>query len=189
MVLQHPHIKRSKRDRGRIGKDLSRNGFSLIELLIYISIFSVISAVFIGVLSHATLGWTRSKVESEVQQNLRFAMEDIARTAQQATAVSSPSVGSSASALTAVVGGQNIQYSLSGTVLQKQTDANPVENITTDAVKVTYLNFKTLQNTSLSNAGIQATSTQFAMTVEYNSTNEQYIYVKHATSTAMLKNK
>lgn len=164
-------------------------GFSLVELLIYVSIFSVISAIFIGVLFHATLGWTRSKVESEVQQNLRFAMEDIARTAQQATAISSPSVGSSANALTAVVGGQNVQYSLSGTALQKQVGANPAENITTDKVKVTYLSFKTLQNTALSNTSVQATTTQFAMTVEYNSTNNQYIYVENATSTAMLKNK
>lgn len=188
MVLQHSHVERSKCDRGGVNKG-SHNGFSLIELLIYISIFSVISAIFIGVLSHATLGWTRSKVESEVQQNLRFAMEDIARTAQQATAISSPSVGSSSSALTAVVGGQNIQYSLSGTTLQKQTGANPVENITTDKVKVTYLKFTTLQNTSLSNTGVQATSTQFAMTVEYNSDNAQFLYTKHATSTATLKNK
>ncbi|MBI5912999.1 prepilin-type N-terminal cleavage/methylation domain-containing protein [Candidatus Azambacteria bacterium] len=167
----------------------SQKGFSLVELLIYISIFSVISAIFIGVLSHATLGWTRSKVESEVQQNLRFAMEDIARTAQKATSISSPSVGSSASALTAVVGGQTIQYSLSGTVLQKQTGANPVENITTDKVKVTYLYFKTLQNTALSNTGVQATSTRFAMTVEYNSDNNQFFYTEHATSTATLKNR
>lgn len=164
-------------------------GFSLVELLIYVSIFSVISALFIGLLFHATLGWTRSKVESEVQQNLRFAMEDIARTSQQATAVSSPAVGSSANALSLVVGGQTVQYSLSGTTLQKQIGANPAENITTDIVKVTYLKFKTLQNTAPSNASVQATTTQFAMTVEYNSTNEQYIYVEHATSTAMLKNK
>ncbi len=183
MVLRHSHLEGSKRDRGRI------NGFSLIELLIYISIFSVISAIFIGVLSHATLGWTRSKVESEVQQNLRFAMEDIARTAQQATSISSPSVGSSATSLTAVVGGQNVQYSLSGTTLQKQVAANPIQNITTDKVKVTYLNFKTLQNTSLSNTSVQATSTQFAITVEYNSDNSQFLYTEHATSTATLKNK
>jgi len=183
MVLQHSHIKGIKRDRSGV------DGFSLIELLIYISIFSVISAIFIGVLSHATLGWTRSKVESEVQQNLRFAAEDIARTAQSATAISSPSVGSSASALAIVVNGQNVQYSLSGTVLQKQVGASPAENITTDKVKVTYLNFKTLQNTSLSNTGIQATSTQFAITVEYNSDNAQFLYTEHATSTATLKNK
>ncbi|MBI1755104.1 four helix bundle protein [Candidatus Azambacteria bacterium] len=172
-----------------LNSKFSPQGFSLVELIIYVGIFSVIAAIFVGVLFHANLGWTRSKVESEVQQNLRFAMEDIARTVQSATSITSPAVGSSASALTVVSGGLAVQYSLSSAVLQKQVGADPVQNLTTDKVNVTYLNFKTLQNTAVSNTSVQATSTQFGMTVAYNATNNQFTYVQSATSTATLKNK
>ncbi len=172
-----------------LNSKFSPQGFSLLELIVYIGIFAVISALFVGVLFHANLGWTRSNAQSEVQQNLRFAMEDISRTVQSATAITSPAIGAAASSLTAVSGGLLVQYSLAGTVLQKQVGANPVQSLTTDKVKVTYLNFKTIQNTASSNTAIQATSTQFAMTVEYNSTNSQFIYVENATTTATLKNK
>jgi len=163
------------------------HGVSLLELIIYVGLFAVISALFIGILFHTTLGWTRSKVESEVQQNLRFAMEDITRTVRSASTVGAPAVGASGSSLSVTTPLGTVTYSLSGTALEKQIGADPTQTLTTDKVNVTRLYFLTLQNTADSNTAVQATSTQFAMTVEYNSSNNQFEYVQHATSTATLK--
>ena len=55
MVLRHSHIKRSEHNRGRV------DGFSLIELIIYVAIFSVISAVFVAVLIQLSVGESLSK--------------------------------------------------------------------------------------------------------------------------------
>ncbi len=164
-------------------------GASLLELILYIGIFSVVSAMFVGIVFYASLGWTRANVESEVKQNLRFAMEDISRSVRQASSVASPAAGASANALSLAVGGQTVAYSLSGTTLQKQIGAGPAEALTTSDVKVTYLSFTTIQNTAASNAAVQATSTRFAMSVGYNSDSPQFDYTQHATSTATLQNK
>src|SRR3972149_3993859 len=179
MVLRHSHIKRSEHNRGRVG------GFSLIELIIYVAIFSVISAVFIAALIQLSVGESRYKGTTEVQQNLRSAMEAIAKSARDASRVTAPSPGNSGNVLTLIAkDGQTVQYATTSIgVLQKQVGANPPENITTDKVKVTVLNFTTLQNTAQSNSTVTATSTRFAITVEYDSTQAQFLYSQSATST------
>lgn len=164
------------------------SGFSLLELIIYIAIFAVISTAAVDMVLNLNLGWTKSKIESEVQQNLRFAMETIAQNVRGSSAVNAPAAGGSGNALTLVSGGQTIQFFLTGTALQKQTGASPAENITNDAVKVTYLNFRTLQNTAASNAIVVATTTEFALRVEYNSSEAQFFYAQNATSTERIRN-
>ena len=179
MVLRHSHIKRSEHNRGRVG------GFSLIELIIYVAIFSVISAVFIAALIQLSIGESRSKVTTEVQQNLRSAMESIAKSARDGSKVTAPAAGSSGNILAIIAkDGSTVQYATtSAGVLQKQVGSSPPENITTDKVRVTALNFTTLQNTALSNSAVTATSTRFTITVEYDSTQAQFLYSQSATST------
>ena len=163
-----------------------QSGFSLLELIIYTAIISTVSAVFIATLIQLNLGWNRSKTESEVQQNLRLVMENISQSVRSASSVIAPGAGSSGNTLQLKVDGQTIQYSLNGTALEKQTGANPAEAITTDAVRVTYLNFTTIQNTAVSNSTVAATSTQFALTIEYNSDSAQFQYAQSATTTEQI---
>lgn len=167
-------------------------GFSLLELIIYTAIISTVSAVFIAILIQLNLGWNRSKTGSEVQQNLRLAIENISQNARDASAITFPAPGTSATSTTMIVNGQTVQYfattTATSTILQKQIGTNPAEAITTDAVKVTYLNFQTIQNTAVSNSAIMATSTQFALTVEYNSDNAQFQYIQSATTTERVGN-
>lgn len=167
---------------------IHEKGFSILELIIYIAIFAVISTVAVDMTLSLNTGWTKSKVESEVQQNLRFAMETIAQNIQRANAVTVPPVSASGSSLMLTSDGQTIQFFLTGTTLQKQVGASPAENITSDKVKVTYLNFRTLQNTAASNATIVATTTEFAIRMEYNSSEAQFSYTQNATSTERLRN-
>src|SRR3972149_7590947 len=94
MVLRHSHIKRSEHDRARV------DGFSLIELIIYVAIFSVIWAVFVAALIQLSFGESRSKVTTEVQQNLRSAMESVAKSARDGSKVTAPVAGNSSNVLT-----------------------------------------------------------------------------------------
>lgn len=169
----------------------SQSGFSLLELIIYTAVISTVAAVFIGLLTQLNLGWSKSKTESEVQQNLRLAVENISQSARGASAITFPAPGASATSTTLIINGQTVQYSLNETILQKQTGSNPAENITTDAVKVTYLNFKTFENNATTTGNVitaTATSTQFALTVEYNSDNAQFQYTQSATTTEQIRN-
>lgn len=170
-------------------------GFSIIELIIYVAVLSVIAAVFVSSLSQISFGWTRSKVESEVQQNLRFAMENISQSARSASAITFPAPGSSGTSTTMIVNGEAVQYftatTATSTILQKKVGAGVAENITSDIVKVSYLNFKTFENNATTTGNVvkaTATTTQFAMTVEYNSDSAQFSYAQSATSTEQIRN-
>jgi len=171
------------------------SGFSIIELIIYVAVLSVIAAVFVSSLSQISFGWTRSKVESEVQQNLRFAMENISQSARIASAITFPAVGTSGTSTTMIVNGQTVQYfattTATSTILQKKVGADAAGNITSDIVKVSHLNFKTLENNATTTGNVvkaTATTTQFSMTIDYNSNSAQFSYSQSATSTEKLKN-
>src|SRR3989338_11666178 len=103
------------------------SGFSIIELIIYVAVLSVIAAVFVSSLSQISFGWTRSKVESEVQQNLRFAMENISQSARIASAITFQAAGTSGTSTTMTVNGQTVQYfattTATSTILQKKVGA------------------------------------------------------------------
>lgn len=162
-------------------------GFSLLELLIYMAIFSLVSLGLIGLISNLSKWWTRSQVESEVQQNLRYASNLILQDIKKASSVTLPTAGGSGGALDLNVSGQSYQYSLSGTTLQKKIGAGAWEDVTTSKVKVTDLDFYAFQTNAPSNAQVQATTTQFFIKVEYNSTAPEFSYSQSATSTAVLR--
>ncbi len=171
-------------------------GFSLLELIIYIAIISVISGVFVAILFNLSLSSTKSKTETEVQQNLRNAMQAISQTLRSAQNINTPTAGSSGNTFTAVVNGQNVQYSLGSTAsttsaLQRVTGTN-TDFITSDKVLVTYLNFTTIENSATTTSSVitaTATSTRYSITVKYNSTNAQFYYQQSATSTDIIGNR
>lgn len=151
------------------------------------AIFSLVSLGLINLISNLSKGWTRSQVESEVQQNLRYASNMILQDIKKASFVTLPTVGGSGSALDLNVSGQSYQYSLSGATLQKKVGAGAWEDVTTNKVKVTDLDFYTFQTSAPSNTQVQATTTQFYLKVEYNSTSPEFSYSQSATSTATLR--
>ena len=180
---------------GKSSLNASR-GFSLIELIIYIAIITVVSGVFVAIIFNLNLSSTKSKTETEVQQNLRNAMQAISQTIRSAQNINAPVVGASGSTLTAVVNGQNVQYSLgstaSSTAALKRVTGTNTDYITSDTVLVTYLNFTTLENSATTTGSAvtsTATSTQFGITVQYNSSSQQFFYRQSATSTEIVGNR
>lgn len=61
-----------------------RKGFSLIEILIYIVIVGVIAIVFVTFVIDITVSAQKSRVNQEVQQQLRFSMQRIIQEIQAA---------------------------------------------------------------------------------------------------------
>ena len=72
-------------------KDLSSSrGFSLLELLIYMAILSIMSVILSASFLSLTKGRAKSESRTEVNSNLRFAMERIVQDINAASAVSAP---------------------------------------------------------------------------------------------------
>jgi len=162
-------------------------GFSTIELLIYIAVFVFISVGLVDLITVLNTGWNRSRVETEVNQNLRYATNIISSDIKNADSVATPENGASGSTLDINVAGDSHKYFISGITLQKQVNTDTPVDITTDSVKVTELNFSTFVTQAESNASIYATTTQFYIKMEYNSDNQGFQYVQEATTTAALR--
>ncbi|MBI3671725.1 prepilin-type N-terminal cleavage/methylation domain-containing protein [Candidatus Azambacteria bacterium] len=165
----------------------AERGFSILELLLYMAIFTIISFGLVNMISTLNKGWTRSQVESEVQQSLRYAISAISNDIRKASFVSQPTAGSSGSLLDMNISGQSYKYFLTGAALQKQIGTNPAENITGNNVQVKNLVFYTVATPAQTNAQITATTTQFYIKVGYNSSNPEYSYDQSATSTVNLR--
>ncbi|MEK7452993.1 MAG: prepilin-type N-terminal cleavage/methylation domain-containing protein [Patescibacteria group bacterium] len=168
----------------------ANRGFSILELLIYMAIFSIISLALIDIIGALSRGWTRSQVEAEVQQNLRYAVNSISQDIKNASSVTTPDVNLSSNNLDLNLGGVSYKYFLTGLnppILQKQISLSAAENVTTDKVKVIDIKFYTFLNQASTNSQIQATTTQFFIKIGYNSNNPEFSYQQSATSTINLR--
>ncbi len=131
--------------------DLHRaKGFSLLELLIYIAILAIVTMVIVGVFLSLNRGRGEVETRSEVNSNLRFAIEKISqdlRAATSSAAIISPASTSTASnVLTIIVGADTISYATTtDNLLQRSVNGTP-ENITSDTVKIDSLSFTRLEN-------------------------------------------
>ncbi len=92
-----------------------KKGISLIELIIYIGIVGIILVVMIDLATNLVYSQSKNASFSEVQQNLRFTLERMSTSIENATAVtgSFPS-----NTLNLTVGGNQIIYRLNGSVLE-----------------------------------------------------------------------
>lgn len=157
----------------------NKRGFSLIELIIYIAILSVLS---LGV-SSAFLSFNRGKgqvaVRSEVNTNLRFAIEKITQDLNGASVVTIPATTALAtSTLSATVSGTNVTYCVLGGQLRRQVGGSCTaasEVITSPAVSVSTTTFSRIENT---NTVLGKTTVGIAvdLTIRYNGTNPDQQY-------------
>ena len=141
----------------------SQQGFSLLELLIYMAILAGFLVVIVNIFFMISTSSAREEARAEVQQNLRFAAQEIANEIRSATAVTVPASGASGNVLDITVGGVTSEYSVSGGVLRKTRGA-ATENITTGKVSVSTASpiFTRVDNT-----GAKPTI-QIILTISYN---------------------
>jgi len=159
------------------------HGFTLLELLIYVAILSVVGIfignTFISLAKGRIANDTRTIIDSE----LRFVAEKIKQDIKAATALTTPSSGNTATSLVITSGGSTITYDLSSDQIRRKVDAGSATPITSSNVKVNSITFENYQNQNASLVQI-IYSIKTTISATYNSTNpdRQYTLTKSFTT-------
>lgn len=151
-------------------------GFTLIELMVYLGILSIISVVLSLSFISLTRGRAQNESRTEVQSNARFAMDKITQDIQAASSVSLGSGGvstSSALVLTEPIG--TVQYSVSNGQLQRTVNSGAPDIITSTLVTANTLTFTRADNyNTVLNA--TTTSVQTQLKLQYVNTSGEAGY-------------
>lgn len=161
-------------------------GFSLLELLIYVAILSGLMVVVSD--SFISLSRARGQAEArnEVNAAIRFAAERIRQDLKGTSAVTTPILGTPATTLQATVSGTTILYdTLAGQLRRTEGAGSPVPVSGTN-VFVDTTTFTRLENY---NAPLNATTTaiQIAMTFRYNASSTDWTYADTLRTTVTLR--
>jgi len=161
------------------------NGFTLIELLLYISIVGsllITITLFFGLAAEARI---KSQSVSEVNDQAAAVMDYLTQTVRNATSITSPAAGASATALTIVVPTGSLSptiINLTGTTLQIKEGAAGAVALTNSKVQITSLTFKNLTKTGT--AGLVQIS--FTMIRTNAAGRNEYDFQKTFTTSAEL---
>jgi Tfp pilus assembly protein FimT len=163
-------------------------GFSLIELLIYVAILTIVIVLISNYFISLNRGRGKINARSEVDSNMRFSEKKLIQDIKAATAVSVPAyVGLSASTLQLTIPPDTILYDVSGGQLRRKINSQTPDWITsTSTVTVATPTFTRLENY---NPILNATTTtiQINLSMSYNSLSPDYKYSESATTTASLR--
>lgn len=145
-----------------------KRGFTLIEMLIAVSIFTVIAIAFIGILSVVTQVQVQSSSTAAVNQESQFLLQKLQYYIQTASIIDMPT-STSPSTLTFDVASSSLDPSYitlaSGTVYLQQSSGGALQALTSNRVKVTSLSFTRKSNPP----GHDAVSVSYTMI--YNTSN------------------
>ena len=162
-------------------------GVSLMELLIYIAILSVILLVISSAFISISKTGGSVDARTEVNSNTRFASNRIIQDIKSASAVSVPAVvGGTAATLELTVSGDTILYDISAGQLRRKVNTGTPEPVTSNLVTVSSPIFTRLENF---NSVFQATTTtvDINMTVTHVNTGSDYNYSSVINTTAALR--
>ena len=162
-----------------------KSGFTFLELLIYISILSVLTVVVSSTFISLSKGSGQSQAKSEVNSAIRFTSELLRQDLKNASAISVPSAPGSSSTLTLTRGGVTIIYDVSsGALRRKEGTASPV-NITNPNISAGTPTFTRVENTN-SVFSTTSVSVKVNMTFSYNSTSPDWAYYTSLQTTVDL---
>jgi prepilin-type N-terminal cleavage/methylation domain-containing protein len=102
----------------------NKNGFSLIEMMIVVTILGIIILGLVTFFTGGTRSWVTGQHQLEAQRNARLSMDQMVREIREADYIVDSSISSSIDFHTPFHG--NISYSLSGNDLKR--DSNTVIN-------------------------------------------------------------
>lgn len=160
-------------------------GFSLLELLIYITILSVLVVIISNTFISLSKGNGQSQAKSEVNFAIRFATELLRQDIKNASVISTPASVGTSSTLTLIRNGVTIVYDTSGGALRrKEGIASPV-NLTNSSISVNTPTFRRIENTNLV-FGVTNTTIQINMAFSYNSTSPDWAYTASLQTTVDL---
>jgi len=145
-----------------------QRGFSLLELLIYIGILSLMSVILAGAFVSLTRGRAQSTARSEVESNARFVLERITQDVSAASSVTTPVLGTASSALLLTGSGSTISYDVVAGVLRRIVNGGSAERLTGTSVVVDSSLFTRIENY---NTTLAATTTSIQVLMTIRSTN------------------
>lgn len=175
----------------RINNQSQTSGLSLLELLIYIAILAVLTLFIAGIFISISRGRGASEARSEVNSNIRFAIEKISqdlRAATSSAAINTPnSTTTPTSVLNITLGANTIEYATTTAgQLRRSLDGSP-ENITSDLVEVNSLSFKRLQNRNQI-LGKDFISIEINIGARYKSESPDWQYKENKKTTIGIRN-
>lgn len=152
-----------------------RKGFTLLELLIYIGVLSLLMVVIANAFISLSQGQGQSEVRSDINGSMRFASERMKQDIKNAGALTTPTLGTPGPSLSLVVGGVTVIYDTVGGVLRRTEGPGAPVPITGSGVFVNTPTFTRLENYS---SFLQATTTSVKISLTMNtnasSTDKQY---------------
>lgn len=116
-----------------------QRGFTLIELLVYVSIFTIILTVAMGLLLQTRVLQNEIVQEQEIDRNARVAFLEMTQTIRSAASISSPALGASSSGV--FLNSNAIHYFASSNGILQKTQSGQTSDLTSDDVAIQNLIF------------------------------------------------
>ena len=165
---------------------MMKKGFTLIEMLLYLSILSVVVLALSSFLFLAYNSRVKATVIAEIEQQGNQTMSIITQNIRNAQSITTPSSGSSASSLTLSEYSAPLSptvFAQTGNIMQITEGSNAAIAISSNRVVVSGLTFQNLSRAST--PGV--IRIQFTLNHVNPSNIGQYIYSKTFTSSASLR--
>ncbi|HAT73707.1 MAG: hypothetical protein US30_C0007G0049 [Candidatus Moranbacteria bacterium GW2011_GWF2_36_839] len=124
-------------------KAKKNNGFTLVEVLLYVMILSAMTLTISVLLFLVFQARVKGQTIAEVEQNGQRVMQIVAQTIRNADSITSPTIGTSAKSLTLVVPTSTKNptiFSLSGSTIQIKEGSNANVALSNSRVVVSDLN-------------------------------------------------
>lgn len=155
-----------------------KSGFTLVELLIYITVLSLVTVMVAN--SFVILNKGRGGVEakSELNSNLRFVVEKMKRDISTASAITSPvTTAATSSLLELTVGADTIKYTVTANRISRQVNTTTLEYISSTNININPgdLYFSKLENIN-SILDKKRVSVGINLAASYNSNSPDYKY-------------
>ncbi len=157
----------------------NNRAFSLLELLIYISILSVVVVIISNSFISLSRGQGQAQARSEVDRDISFATELLRQDIKNASIVSVPDTVGTSPSLTLTRSildvPTTIIYDVSNGVLRRKEGAAVAVNVTNPNIIVSTPTFTRIENTNTVFNKTQVTI-KVNMTFSYNNTSSDWIY-------------
>lgn len=131
---------------------VNNSGFSLLEVLIYISVIAVVTTAIGTVFLSIAGGQARADASAEINSNIRFVTDKINQDILAASAITQPTTaGETLSTLAMTIGATSVSYCVVNSQLHRSTSGicdSGSELLTSQTVKVNNLSFTRLENTN-----------------------------------------
>jgi hypothetical protein len=162
------------------------SGFTLIEVLLYVVLASMMLGSMVAIFSVINMGQTKAQIVAEVDYQGFNAVQIITQTIRNAESINSPLMGVSDATLSLGVYNAFLSptvFSLSSGKISMIESSNPSIDLTSPKVSVSNLLFENLSRETT------AGNIRVSFTISYNDTSgkAEYLYSKNFSATASLR--